>query len=293
MSRRPERKGLGKGLSALLGDVAAPTAEAPKQAGTSTVPIDLIRANPDQPRRHFPKDELEELAASIRERGVIQPVVLRPDPGRNGGYQLVAGERRWRAAQIAGVHELPAVVRDLDDREVLELAIIENVQRADLNPIEEAAAYQQLAHKFGYSQEELARVMGKSRSHIANALRLLNLPEPVLDMLRDGTLSAGHARALINAPDPVALARKAIAEGWSVRDVERHAREVTGRGNRRTAAPPPSSKDADTAALESDLSAAIGMRVAIGHDQKSGGGEVRIRYRTLEELDNLCQKLTD
>jgi ParB family chromosome partitioning protein len=299
MTRKPERTGLGRGLSALLGDlapepvpVAGPGAPEPRPGrAPATVPVERLLSNPDQPRRDFPERELNELAESIRQRGIIQPVVVRPDPVRAGHYQIVAGERRWRAAQRARLHEIPVVVRELDDRAVLELAIIENVQRSDLNPIEEAAGYAQLIERFGHTQEAMAGIVGKSRSHVANTLRLLGLPEPVQAMLRAGKLSAGHARALINAADPVALAEQAVARGLTVRQVEELARRVApprrrGRGNGG-----PERKDADTRILEGDLSAAIGMAVAIEHRADGSGGELRIRYRSLDDLDRLCRQL--
>ncbi len=304
MARKPEPpRRLGRGLSALLGDAVEPDA-APeggeRPAGEpvpSAVPIDLIAPNPAQPRRRFDEAELDDLAASIREHGVLQPVILRPDPSDPARYQIVAGERRWRAAGRAGLHEIPAVVRPLDDRAVLEIAIIENVQRADLNPVEEARGYAQLVESFGHTQEDLARIVGKSRSHLANMMRLLALPEPVLAHLAEGRLSAGHGRALVTAPDPGALAQAAIAEGLSVRQVEARAKAArdgarAGAGAGR-AAPGPgggAEKDADTRMLEGDLSAAIGMAVQITHAGPDGG-EVRIRYRSLEDLDRLCQRL--
>lgn len=316
MSKLPERRGLGRGLSALLGEIGAdigqtgatlavPTAGAPAQetqistalspAGhpPTTVPIEHLNSNPDQPRRDFPETELNELAESIRQRGIIQPVVVRPDPTRPGDYQIVAGERRWRAAQRARLHEVPVVIRDLDDRAVLELAIIENVQRSDLNPVEEANGYSQLIKRFAYTQEEASEIVGKSRSHVANTLRLLGLPDQVQKMLRSGKLSAGHARALINAPDPVALAEQAVLRGLTVRQVEELARRVAAPRRRQRGNGGPKQKDADTRILEGDLSAAIGMAVSIEHHPTDGGGEIRVRYRSLDELDRLCRKLTD
>ncbi len=285
MSRTPDRRALGRGLSALLGE--------PEAGGTGTapaeIPLDLIRPNADQPRQGFRQEDLQELAASIREHGVIQPVILRPQPGTQGAYQIVAGERRWRAAQLAGLHAIPAVVRELDDRQLLELAIIENVQRVDLDPVEEARGYAQLIETFGYTQEKLASTIGKSRSHVANTMRLMALPEPVLNMLRAGTLTAGHARALITASDPVALAEQAVARGLSVRQVEELARKLPAAVRARVPRGE-AEKDADTRALEGDLSAAIGMRVTIDH-VAGGGGEMRIRYQDLDALDRLCRKL--
>jgi len=312
MSRRPERRGLGRGLAALLGEIGddiggaaapvagapapeadAPEARTPPAGPPATAPIERLHSNPDQPRRDFPEVELNELAASIRQRGIIQPIVVRPAPGRPGDYQIVAGERRWRAAQRARLHEIPIVVRDIDDRTVLELAIIENVQRSDLNPIEEASGYAQLIERFSYTQEEMSEVVGKSRSHVANTLRLLGLPEQVQQMLRSGKLSAGHARALINAPDPVALAEIAVRKGLTVRQVEELARRIATPRRRARGHGGPKQKDADTRVLEGDLSAAIGMAVSIEHHPTDGGGDLRIRYRSLDELDRLCRKLTD
>lgn len=275
-------------MSALIGDdslVASVQPDAPTR-----VPIELIRPNPEQPRRSFAEDDMAELAASIREKGVIQPLVVRRDPSRPGGFQIVAGERRWRAAQRVQLHDLPVVVRDFTDDEALEVAIIENIQRADLNAVEEAAGYRQLMDKFQHTQEKLAEVMGKSRSHIANALRLLTLPESVIDHLRAGRLSAGHARALVTAADPAALAEQVIARGLSVRQTEAlaKAQKLQPEAPRKPARP---DKDADTRALEADLSAAVGMKVAIDHKQ-DGAGEMRVRYGSLEELDNLCQLLS-
>jgi ParB family chromosome partitioning protein len=290
-----EKKGLGRGLSALLADVGSlePQPAAGPAAGTAgrMVPIEAIRPNPDQPRREFGEKELNELAASIREKGVIQPLILRPQPGEVGTWQIVAGERRWRAAQLAAVHELPAVIRELDDGEVLELAIIENIQREDLNPVEEAVGYRQLMDRFGHTQERLAEALGRSRSHIANLLRLLTLPEAVLDLVRAGTLTAGHARALVTAASPEALARQVVDRDLSVRQTEALARGgAAPRPPRR--ANGTAVKDADTRALEADLSATLRLQVTIDHRPGQQAGELRIRYRSLEELDGLCQLLS-
>lgn len=285
--KRPQGKGLGRGLSALIGEsepeegLASPEADA--------IAIDLIKPNPDQPRRRFSDEEIDELAASIRERGVIQPLVLRPDPSGEG-YQIVAGERRWRAAQRAQLHEVPAVVRDLDDQTVLEVAIIENVQRADLTPVEEARGYSRLMQDFGHTQEKLASIVGKSRPHIANALRLLTLPETVLGYLDEGRISAGHARALVTAENPVALAEQVIARNLSVRETEALARRAKPEGPARPSGG--AGKDADTKALEMDLSANLGMKVRIDHKSEKDGGELRIRYATLDELDAICQLIS-
>lgn len=311
MSKKPGMRGLGRGLSALLGEIdgdvlgetgggaplgtGAPAEQIPIPAARAALsaPIERLHSNPDQPRRDFPEKELGELAESIRQRGIIQPVVVRPDPARPGDYQIVAGERRWRAAQRAQLHEVPIVVRELDDRAVLELAIIENVQRSDLNSIEEANGYAQLIERFGYTQEQMSEIVGKSRSHVANTLRLLGLPDQVQQMLRDGKLSAGHARALINASDPIALAERAVLRGLTVRQVEELARRVAAPRRKPGFHRGTPQKDADTRLLEGDLSAAIGMAVSIEHHLNDGGGEIRIRYRSLDELDRLCRKFTD
>ncbi len=291
-----ERKGLGRGLSALLADVtldeapvAAPAAAPTELRTTDRIPIDRIRPNPDQPRRDFDEKDLEDLAASIREKGVIQPLILRPVP--SGGYEIVAGERRWRAAQRAGLHDLPAVIREICDAEMLEIAIIENIQRADLNALEEAQGYRQLMDRFGHTQERLGEALGKSRSHIANLLRLLTLPEPVLELLRTGKLTAGHARALVTATNPESLARQVIDRDLSVRQTEQLARAAATPTPRAPAARTPA-KDADTRALEEDLTAALRLKVTIDHRPGQQSGEIRIRYGTLEELDGLCQLLS-
>lgn len=260
-------------------------------AGDRLIPIDRIRANPNQPRRSFDERELQELAASVRERGVIQPLLLRPHPEQDGDYQIVAGERRWRAAQLAGIHALPAVIRSLDDTEVLELAIIENIQRSDLNAVEEALGYRQLMDRFGHTQERLAEALGKSRSHIANLLRLLTLPEPVLELLRTGKLTAGHARALVPAPNAEALARQVVDRDLSVRQTEALAKVAAQPAQSAAVAGAPS-KDADTRALEEDLSTSLRLKVTIEHRPGRSAGEMRIRYGSLEELDTLCQILS-
>ncbi|MGF1660277.1 MAG: ParB/RepB/Spo0J family partition protein [Rubrimonas sp.] len=288
MSETQRRKGLGRGLAALMDDVRAdpdPGSAAP----AATAPIERIRPNPNQPRKRFDEEDLDSLAASIRARGVVQPLIVRPDPADPSCFQIVAGERRWRAAQRAQLHELPVIVREMTDSDVLEVAIVENIQRADLNPIEEAAGFAQLVERFGHTQEQLGEALGKSRSYIANALRLLTLPDEVIAMTRDGRLSAGHARALITAPDPVALARVVVARGLSVRETERLAK--TAAAPRPARAEATGRQDADTRALEADLTAATGLRVAIRHGG-SGGGEVRIAYRDLDQLDGICQLLS-
>jgi ParB family transcriptional regulator, chromosome partitioning protein len=287
--KRNERRGLGRGLSALMADVGVGEAQgapmAPRRPDQA-LPIESLAPNPDQPRRDFDPDALQELAASIREKGVIQPLIVRP---RGAGYEIVAGERRWRAAQLAQLHEVPVLVRDLSDAEVLEIAIIENIQRADLNPVEEAMGYRQLMDRFGHTQERLAEALSKSRSHIANLLRLLTLPDEVQAHLREGRLSAGHARALITTPDPVALARQVIAKGLSVRETEALARKAAEPKKPAKAADRPE-KDTDTRVLEQDLSAALGMAVTIDH-RGHDGGVMTIRYKDLDQLDRLCQHI--
>ncbi len=296
MAPKRDRKGLGRGLSALMADIetdAPSTASSDSSTNASPpadrlVPIDQISANPDQPRRAFSEDALAELAASIAEKGIIQPLILRPDPNHDGQYQIVAGERRWRAAQRAQMHDVPAIVRDFNDTEVLEVAIIENIQRADLNPLEEAQGYRQLMERFGHTQEHLAQAMGKSRSHIANLMRLLQLPDVVQDYLRSGQLSAGHARALITSDSAAELAHHIVSKGLSVREAERLA--AAGKAKPVAKATRPK-KDADTAALEGDLSAALGMPVSITYDPASGEGSVSIKYKDLQKLDDLIRLL--
>ncbi len=292
MAPKAERRGLGRGLSALMADVDAKpandTAPSPRKPD-SLVDVARISANPDQPRRTFSEAALEDLTNSIREKGIIQPLILRRNPRDPDGYEIVAGERRWRAAQRAQLHQVPAIIRELDDAEVLELALIENIQRDDLNPIEEARAFRQLMDRFGHTQEKLAEALGKSRSHIANLLRLLNLPDEIIDMVVDGKLSAGHARALLTADDPMGLAAKIVKHGLSVRDAERMAKAKEEAPATRTEAP---QKDADTVLIEKDLKAALGMVVSIDHQAGSESGTVRIRYKSLEQLDEICRRLS-
>ncbi len=288
-----KKRGLGRGLSALMSDVQsdiAPRDQATPRRPDLRVPIEKVRPNPDQPRRTFSREALEELASSVREKGIIQPLIVRENPKGSESYEIVAGERRWRAAQMAQLHEVPVILRDYDDSEVLEIAIIENIQRADLNPVEEAQGYRQLMDRFGHTQEKLAEALGKSRSHIANLMRLLNLPDEILGYLRDGKLSAGHARALVVLEDPIPLARRAVAQGMSVRDVEKAAKEPRSPIKRPGAAAP--SKDADTRALEGELSANLGMAVVIDTKPGEEGGSLTIRFRSLDQLDDLCRVLT-
>jgi len=293
--KKEQRRGLGRGLSALMSDIE-PTQEATPARSARTLPVEQLFANPDQPRRQFDADALDELTNSIRSKGVIQPLIVRQKPNDPKAYEIVAGERRWRAAQAAGVHNVPVVVRELSDEDVLEIAIIENIQRADLNAIEEAAGYEQLMSRFGHTQEQLAKALGKSRSHIANLLRLLNLPEAVKKAVSDGHLSAGHARALVTAPDPVALSKDVIQRGLSVRDTEKLVKAALSprkkEGAKAAPKAAPSAKDADTKALESDLSASLGMKVAINHTAGTEKGAVTISYQSLEDLDALCMLLS-
>ncbi|WP_375687886.1 ParB/RepB/Spo0J family partition protein [Pseudooceanicola sp. LIPI14-2-Ac024] len=287
-------RGLGRGLSALMADVTPEegvATPASPRAHDMRLPIEAIAPNPDQPRRRFTPEQLEELAASIKEKGVIQPLIVRRKQRGDAEYEIVAGERRWRAAQMAQLHEVPVVLRDFDDVEVLEIAIIENIQRADLNPVEEAAGYRQLMDKFGHTQEKLAEALGKSRSHIANLLRLLNLPEEVQEMLKDGRLSMGHARALITAENPAELARKVVRDGLSVRQTEKLAKGQIEVPEAPRAPRAAVEKDADTRALEADLSAATGMKVSIDHSAGGEAGQVTIRYADFEGLDAICRLL--
>jgi ParB family chromosome partitioning protein len=289
-------RGLGRGLSALMADVGPePTSAVATPARPDLiVPIEKVFPNPDQPRRSFTADHLEDLSASIKAKGIIQPLIVRKRASGNGEFEIVAGERRWRAAQMAQLHEIPVLVREFTDTEVLEVAIIENIQRADLNPVEEAAGYRQLMDKFGHTQEKLASELGKSRSHIANLMRLLQLPDDVQELLVAGKLSAGHARALITSEDPSALAKQVVAQGLSVRATEALAKKKNDGETATTtkARPRGLEKDADTKALESDLSAAIGMQVEVQH--KSGGetGQVMIKYASLDQLDEICRILS-
>jgi ParB family chromosome partitioning protein len=284
------KRGLGRGLSALLGEVATeqPIArDAARPAGVQMLPIASIAPNPDQPRRHFDSAALDELAASLTERGLIQPIVVRPHGQR---YQIVAGERRWRAAQRARLHEVPVIVRALGDAETMELAIVENVQRQDLNAIEEAAAYQRLMKDFGHTQDALAKIVGKSRSHVANLLRLLDLPEPVRDAVAEGKLSMGHARALLAVPDSEPLAQEIIRRGLSVRETEALARGGRPARRREPAVDASGEADSDIKMLERQLGDQLGLRVAIAHGPQ--GGSVTIDYATLDQLDMLCQRLS-
>ena len=292
-TKKTQSRGLGRGLSALMADVRETdeTSEAQRPQADMRVPVEKVHPNPDQPRRHFDEDALADLARSIGEKGIIQPLIVRESPREPAAYEIVAGERRWRAAQMAKLHEVPVLLRSFTDIEVLEVAIIENIQRADLNPVEEASGYSQLMTKFGHTQEKLADVLGKSRSHIANAVRLLNLPEDVQEHLRNGRLSAGHARALITAPDASALARQIIQKGLSVRETEKLAKAEPA-STKTAKASGKTEKDADTKALESDLSATLSMKVQIDHKPGQEGGALTIRYASLDDLDRLMALLS-
>ncbi|MEI2299103.1 ParB/RepB/Spo0J family partition protein [Ensifer sp. MJa1] len=293
MNDDSSKRRLGRGLAALIGEM-----DQPLQAGAAApapvnpdrrVPIEFVSRNPRNPRRQFDESELQDLANSIRQHGIVQPVVARTIGVDR--YEIIAGERRWRAAQLAGFTEIPVIIRDVDDRTALEIAIVENVQRSDLNPLDEALGYEQLIAEHGYTQNDLGEIIGKSRSHVANSLRLLKLPEPVRDMLFEGTLSAGHARALIPTSDPATLARAIISKGLSVRDAERMAQNDIraqndpnyGKAARRD------EKDADTLALERTLSDSLGLEVTVNH--KASGGHLRIAYKTLDQLEEICRLL--
>jgi ParB family chromosome partitioning protein len=291
MNSTPKRR-LGRGLAALIGDDVAEEEIVRHARGLRQIPIASIAPNPHNPRRNFDKEELKSLAESIRQKGILQPLVVRPADAP-GFYTLVAGERRLRAAQMAGLHEVPAVVREMSDAEALEIAIIENVQRADLSPVEEARGYAQLIEDYGYTQQQLAEVVGKSRSHIANTLRLLNLPARVLEMLDSGQISAGHARALITTDDPEPLAQRIVAENLSVREAEALAREAGRKkveaGVRRLKKAA-AEKSPDIADLERRLEEALGLSVSIA-DRGRKGGRITISYATLEQLEDICRRL--
>ncbi len=283
------RPRLGRGLAALIGDHANEDSAFAQARGQRRVPIEFLRPNPRNPRRAFAEAELSDLANSIRSKGIIQPILVRHVPNLADVFEIIAGERRWRAAQIASVHDVPVVVLDVGDKEALEIAIIENVQRADLNALEEAEGYQQLGAEFSYTQQELADVIGKSRSHITNMMRLLKLPEKTKAYVAGGQISAGHARALLAVADSDSVAKRIIDEGLTVRDVEHIAQREADTAVATGAKKPRAAKDADTRALEQTLSEALGLVVTISH--RGGAGDVRIRYRNLEQLDTLCHRL--
>jgi len=298
VANKSKSKGLGRGLSALLADVEddnkhqASTGISQTPRSETLVPIEKVRPNPDQPRRDFDQSDMDDLISSVKEKGIIQPLIVRIDPEDASLFQIVAGERRWRAAQSAQIHEVPILIRELTDTEVLELAIIENIQRSDLNAVEEAMGYRQLMDSFGHTQEKMAEALGKSRSHIANLLRLLNLPTDVLDHVRQGRLSAGHARALVTAEDPSGLAKTIISSGLSVRQTESLVKNPEKANATTKEKAPKFEKDADTRAIEGDLSAQLKMRVSIDPAAGNDGGKVSIQYRNLDQLDQLLQILS-
>jgi ParB family chromosome partitioning protein len=286
-----QARGLGRGLSALLGDASAATPG--KAEGVREIDVSAIRPNPRQPRRHFAEEALEELAESIASRGVLQPILVRPAE-EAGRYEIIAGERRWRAAQRAGLQKMPAIVREFDEAGTAEVALIENVQRADLRPLEEADAYAALISRFGHGQDAVGKLVGKSRSHVANLLRLRELPENVRAHLDSGALTMGHARAIVTAPDPEALAEEIVKRGLSVRQAEALARKVKpgagydmARGVARAAA---ASRDADLLALERQLGDLLGLKVSIQH--AGGSGQVAVHFSSLDQLDLICQRLS-
>jgi ParB family chromosome partitioning protein len=278
------RPRLGRGLAALIGDAGDEAAAVARARGQKKIPVAFLRPNPRNPRKNFNEAELEDLTNSIREKGIIQPILARTLPGLADVYEIIAGERRWRAAQKAGLHDVPIIVVEADERQAIELAIIENVQRTDLNAIEEALAYLQLEKDFGYSQSELANVIGKSRSHVANTLRLLNLPEKAKRLLAEGAISAGHARALLTSAGADAIAEQIVAQGLSVRDVEKLMQKSTSRAAQKV-----HEKDSNTRALEKTLGDALGLHVTIAHQGEAG--ELKIRYKSLDQLDAICRKL--
>jgi ParB family chromosome partitioning protein len=293
MTRTPKKsRGLGRGLSALMSDVTPEdTPQSTPKRPDLVVPIEQVQPNPDQPRRTFKEDALKELADSIAEKGVIQPLIVRRRADAAQGFEIVAGERRWRAAQMAKLHEIPVLVRDYDDTEVLEIAIIENIQRDDLNAMDEAAGYKQLMDRFGHTQDKLSQALGKSRSHIANLLRLLTLPNEIQNYLIAGQLSAGHARALVGHDQAVQLAREVIQRKLSVRETEKLAKK--GPAIRKRSVPgAPVPKDADTVQIENELSAALGMKVTIDHGADGEAGKMVIGYKTLDQLDDLLRALS-
>ena len=294
MAGSDKKRGLGRGLSALMADVNEPLNNAASVViSDQSVPIEMIVPNPNQPRKTFESLALDDLVSSIQEKGVLQPLIVRK-VGDN--FEIVAGERRWRAAQRAQLHELPVIVREFTDTEVLEVAIIENIQRSDLNPIEEAAGYKQLMDRFGHTQEKMAEALGKSRSHIANLMRLLNLPSSIQTHVIEGRLSSGHARTLVTIEDSEALVKKIIDGGLSVRQTEMLVKKSQERrdpaGQNVRLRQNKTEKDADTRALEEDLGAATGVKVSLSHKPNAESGQLTLHYSSLEQLDDLCRKLS-
>ncbi len=289
MTDETGKKKLGRGLSALLGDdVAADYSELDKVRTSKDVPVDQLHPSPFQPRQDFDEEALQSLSNSIAEKGVLQPLLVRRDPNDSERYEIIAGERRWRASQMAQLHEVPVIIKELSDVDALEIAIIENIQREDLSPIEEAEGYRRLTDEFSYTQEMMAKELGKSRSHVTNMMRLLTLPDSVQKMIRQGDLSAGAARTLVTLDNPEKIAKKIVNEGLSVRAAEKLAQK---KPSNRTSSPTRSTKDQDTLALEGDLSAAIGMPVSIDH-RGDHGGSIKITYNHLDQLDDICRRLT-
>jgi ParB family chromosome partitioning protein len=291
MADEATRSRLGRGLAALIGDVGEESQSTERAKAQRRLPIEFLRPNPRNPRRTFPEDELAELAASVQERGIIQPILVRAVRGAHDAYEIIAGERRWRAAQRGGLHDVPVVVIEATDEQSLEFAIIENVQRSDLNAIEEAMGYEALAAEFKHSQEDIAQIVGKSRSHVANTLRLLKLPEQIKSYIRDGKLSAGHARMLIGQPNAEALAEDIVARGLNVRQVEALAREEGKKPAKGRKASKPLGKDPDTLALEKRLSDTLGLFVTIDHRAGEGAGTVHVQYRDYDQLDEIIRRL--
>jgi len=290
MAEEPTRSRLGRGLAALIGDVGEAAIPAERARGQRRVPTEFLRPNPRNPRRTFVETDLDDLVNSVREKGIIQPILVRNIPGMEDVFEIIAGERRWRAAQRASLHEVPIIIVEAGDKEALEIAIIENVQRSDLNALEEALGYEQLIAEYGYSQNDLSKIIGKSRSHIANTIRLARLPDSVKALLASGELTAGHGRALLSVKDPEALARRIIERGMTVRDVERIANE-DDKAEKAPQAARRREKDPDTRALEKAIEDVLGLSVSITHGSR--GGELKIKYRTLEQLDAVCRRLRD
>lgn len=286
MMAERKRQSLGRGLDALLGEETKEKAGSERLKGSRQVPVEKLHPGRNQPRHSIDEEMIEELAQSVRENGIIQPLLVRPHPDQPDAFEIIAGERRWRAAQMAKVHEVPVIIRDLNDQESLEIGLVENLQRQDLTPLEEAAGYQRLMDEFSHTQDVLAKTVGKSRSHVANTMRLLGLPEPVKKMLDGHDLSAGHARALLNAPDPLSAAREVVKKGLNVRQTERLVKKTQ---RQKDAPARPERKDVDTLALERDLANLLGLKVAIKF--KGGGGTLTVKYNSLEQLDDILRRL--
>ena len=296
-SKNERKKGLGRGLSSFLDvdsfdeivEISNPEKEVSKASnGSNFLPIEHLVPNRNQPRKNFSEDELKSLASSISETGIIQPILVRKN---NSFYEIVAGERRWRAAQLAKIHEVPVLIKELTNEEVVKISIVENIQRVDLNPIEEANSYHQLIRDFGYTQEKVSSSLGKSRSYIANSLRLLSLPKSIIKFLEEGKLTSGHARALVGVKNSEFLAKKIIEEGLSVRDIENIVKTGIDQRNNRIEKKPSIKKDVDTLNLEQDLKMALGLKTVIDHNENSGRGSIIIKYRDLEQLDEFCSKI--